>query len=333
MNETFENWNPRTDLAIEVAANLKEQLEKDTAVEGIVIQTDKHKTLDILITQVTIESEEGAKKLGKPIGSYITIESESMKQNDPEVHEHIISGLAEHLKRILPQKERLNVLVVGLGNRFATPDALGPHVANKVLVTRHLKSEIPEQIDETISELSSFAPGVMGLTGIETSEMIKGVVEHVKPDCVIAIDALAARHIKRINTTIQISTTGISPGAGVGNKRRALNEETIGCPVIAIGVPTVVDAATLVNDTLDHLIEGMLKESEQTDFYEMLKSLSEQEKFSLIKEVLFPHIGNLFVTPKDMDQIMMYLTNIISNAINIAVHPGVMLEDMNKYSY
>lgn len=334
MNEYMENWSPRTDLAIEIGALLKEDKPEDYQIEGVEILTKENEAFGITTTHVKVKDDKGAQNMGKPIGNYITIECQGIKDNDPEIHEEVIKVLAEELKKILPnKKEKNNILVVGLGNRFATPDTLGPNVAGKVLVTRHLNQAMPEQIDDSVCNLSSLIPGVMGLTGIETSEIIKGVAENIKPDCIVAIDALGARNAKRINTTIQISDTGISPGAGIGNKRKQLNEETMGCPVIAIGVPTVVDAATLVNDTLDHLIFAMLQEAEHSPFYEMLKELSDREKYALIKEVLFPLVGDLFVTPKDIDEVVEYLTNIISNGINIAVHPGITLQDINKYTY
>ncbi|MHC1747530.1 MAG: GPR endopeptidase [Cellulosilyticaceae bacterium] len=342
MDEVYGNWSPRTDLAIEISTSLKEGHDKDYEIEGVEVQTKVNEEFDITTTHVVVKNDAGEKKMGKPIGTYITIECPSMGENDPACHEAIMNMLALELGNLLPKnntkgdneafKDR-SILVIGLGNRFATPDTLGPKVAGKVLVTRHLKEKVPDAIDEGVSSLSSLAPGVMGLTGIETSEIVHGVAKNIKPDCIIAIDALAARNAKRINATIQISDTGISPGAGVGNKRKGINQETVGCPVIAIGVPTVVDAATLVNDTLDHLIEAMLKEAEHSPLYDMLKDLGKQEKYNLVRETLFPYIGDLFVTPKDIDEVMEYLANIIANGINIAVHPGITLEDINRYSY
>ncbi|MGL4344082.1 MAG: GPR endopeptidase [Cellulosilyticaceae bacterium] len=327
---------PRTDLAIEIGAQLKVDEgsdQEDYEIEGVKIETTYEEAHQIEITHVKIENHVGEENMGKPIGNYITVECQAMKDNDPDAHIAVIEAVSRELKKLLPPGKDKHILVVGLGNRYATPDTLGPKVSGKVLVTRHLKQHAPEAIDDSVCELSSLTPGVMGLTGIETSEIIQGVVQNVKPDCIIAIDALAARNIKRINATIQISDTGIAPGAGVGNKRKQLNQETVGCPVIAIGVPTVIDAATLVHDTLDHLIQNMLREAEHSPFYDMLKDLSEQEKYGIIREILIPQVGNLFVTPKDIDEIIEYLTNIIFNSINIAAHPGITPKDINKYSY
>lgn len=330
-----ENFYPRTDLAIEMSEALR--LDKDDSYEIPGVEVSEKKLYDhIHVTRVRVKDETGEKSMGKPIGDYITLESGTLKNNDPDAHAQVIDILSQSLASLLPKdvpQRALKVLVIGLGNRFATPDTLGPKVANKVLVTRHIAIKAPEAIDESVCHLSSLAPGVMGLTGIETAEIIKGVAENVKPDCIIAIDALAARNASRINTTIQISNTGISPGAGVGNARKELNEETLGCKVIAIGVPTVVDTATLVSDALHELIANMLKEAEHSPFYDMLKALSEEEHYQLVYETLYPEIRDLFVTPKEIDEIIEYLTSIIANSINIAVHPGITIEDINKYTY
>lgn len=334
MEEILTNWTPRTDLALEIGMELNKDNNQDDEyhIEGVEVKSKKHETYPIVTTYVHIQNELGEKNMGKPIGHYITIESQEMKDNDPQAHQEIINILSTEIKNLLPKKSDLHVLVVGLGNRFATPDRLGPEVSGKVLVTRHLKEHAPEVIDESVNTLSSLTPGVMGLTGIETSEIIRGVVENTKPDCIIAIDALAARNPERINSTIQVSNTGIAPGAGIGNKRRELNEETMGCPVIAIGVPTVIDTATLVSDTLDHMIASMLENAPDHAFYNMLSQVSTEEKYHVIKEILVPKLGNLFVTAKDIDEIINYLSHIIFNSINIAVHPGIGLEDINKYS-
>ncbi len=334
-SENFDNWFPRTDLAIEISNTLKLNNNDQYEIPGVEVDEDYIEDYDITVTRVSIKDEIGEQSMGKPRGEYITIECSAMKENDPQTHREIINLLAKSIASLLPQKEKkaMDVLVIGLGNRFATPDTLGPKVTNKVLVTRHLNMKTPEAIDESVCNLSSFAPSVMGLTGIETTEIISGVAEKTHPDCIIAIDALAARSTSRINSTIQITNTGISPGAGVGNPRKQLNKETVGCPVIAIGVPTVVDTATLVTDAFNQLIQNMLKQAERSEIYDMLKELSEQEKYQLIKETLFPEISDLFVTPKEIDEVIEYLTNIIANGINIAVHPGITIEDINKYTY
>lgn len=324
--------NVRTDLAIEVSEALQKGSPK-AKIPGVVVERIEQKEDEIRIARVHIKDDDGVKEMGKPKGTYITIESPNMNVNDPDAHMKIIHVFAKELSSLLPKTKKKSVLVVGLGNRNATPDALGPKVAAKVVVTRHIEQKLPWQIDESVCDLSALTPGVMGITGIETSEIISGVVSKTKPDYVLVVDALGSRSASRVNATIQINNTGIEPGAGIGNKRKAINEENIGCPVIAIGVPTVVDAATLVNDMMDYLIEAMLEETENREFYQMLERLSEQEKYTLVKEVLHPHIGNMFVTPKEIDEVIEYLSNIIANGINIAMHPGISIDDINRYKY
>ena len=333
--EKVGNFSPRTDLAIEISNALKLDRDDSYEIPGVEVKQKALEEGALAVTKVRILNTEGEKNMGKPIGDYITIESNGLKQNNPELHEKIISVLAEAIKSLLPEKKQapLNILVIGLGNRFATPDTLGPKVANQVFVTRHMALKAPELLDEGVCYLSSFAPSVMGLTGIETAEVIRGVADNVKPDCIIAIDALAARSATRINTTIQITNTGISPGAGVGNKRKELNEATIGCKVIAVGVPTVVDTVTLVSDALNDLISHMLKQAEHSPFYDVLKDLTAEEHYQLIKESIYPEISDLFVTPKEIDEVMEYLSSIVANGINLAVHPGMTLKDINKYTY
>jgi len=328
----FKDINMRTDLAIEVSEALQKG-NQTSGIPGVSVKRFENTEDEIRITRVVIENDEGVKEMGKPKGTYITIENPYMQVNDPDAHEQVIQAFAKELLTLLPQTKHKSVLVVGLGNRNATPDALGPRVATKVVVTRHIEAKLPWQIDDSVCDLSALTPGVMGITGIETSEIIKGVVDKIKPDYVLVVDALGARNAERVNTTIQINNTGIQPGAGIGNKRKAISEENMGCPVIAIGVPTVVDAATLVSDMMDHLIDAMLGETEDGEFYEMLQRLSRQEKYVLVKEVLYPHIGNMFVTPKEIDEVIEYLSNIIANGINIAMHPGIKVEDINRFKY
>lgn len=324
--------NVRTDLAVEVSDALQKGKEA-SGIPGVSVQRIENSEDEINITRVIIEDAEGEQEMGKPMGTYITIETQGMQVNDPDAHADVIKVFAKELLTLLPQTKEKTVVVVGLGNQNATPDALGPKVASKVVVTRHIKQKLPWQIDDSVCQLSAITPGVMGVTGIETSEIIKGVVDQIKPDYILVVDALGSRSAARVNTTIQINNTGIEPGAGIGNKRKAINEENMGCPVIAIGVPTVVDAATLVSDMMDHLIESMLSETQDQEFYQMLERLSKQEKYLLVKEVLYPHIGNMFVTPKEIDEVIEYLSSIIANGINIAMHPGITMEDINRFKY
>lgn len=322
-------FSPYTDLALETAETLTLENPK---LDGVELRTEDCSLKDTTVTWVKITNKAGVKATGKPIGNYITLESPSMKENDIDSHEKIIELLSKYLSKIHNLSNNSTILIVGLGNWQVTPDALGPKVISQVLVTRHIRGTVPEDINNSVRSVAAITPGVMGVTGIETGEIIKGIVEKINPDVVIAIDALAARKANRVNATIQMSDTGVNPGAGVGNKRMALNQETLGVPVIAIGVPTVVDAATLVNDTLDKIIQEMLEATpNSSDFYNMLSSLEDDEKYHLIKQILDPYVDNMFVTPKEVDAVIDRLSNIISNALNIALHPGIGKEDINRF--
>lgn len=323
------NFSPYTDLALEIAENIC----KDSSVEGIDMKRENYGLDNTNVTIVSITNNKGVEALGKPLGNYITLESSFIKENDIEAHEKLISILSSHIKELCPPNIN-TTLIIGLGNAQVTPDSLGPKVVDKILVTRHIKDTVPEDITNSVASVAALAPGVMGMTGIETAEVVRGVTDRVKPDLVIAIDALAARKVSRVNSTIQLSDTGVAPGAGVGNKRKTLDKESLGVPVIAIGVPTVVDAATMANDTIDRVLDALLNESEKgSQFYNMLKDTAGEEKYNLIKEVLDPYTENMFVTPKEVDAVIENLVNIIANSINIALHPGIELEDINRYKF
>lgn len=318
----------RTDLALEAREIYREQ--RNEEIPGVAVNNEE--IGDVIVTRVEVLDENGAEIIGKPRGKYITLESSSLRKADADFKDEMSKLLAKELKSIIPKKENIKALVVGLGNWDVTPDALGPKVVSKVFVTRHLFKLYNKEGDVDVSEVSAISPGVMGTTGLETSEVIKGVVENSKPDIVIVVDALASRKMERVNSTIQLSTTGITPGSGLGNKRKALNEENLGVPVIALGVPTVVDAATLTSDTIEKVIDAFSKQAKVgSQFYNMLKELKEEEKYSLIREVLEPYSANIIVTPKEVDEVIVNLSQIIANGINIAVHPGIDLKDVNRY--
>lgn len=325
-------FSVRTDLAIEAREIVAEsQSTQEGILDGIEVKTQEEP--DYSLTHVHILSDSGSRLMGKPIGNYITIEAEKLKENDIECHEEIIRLLAENIRSLANLGEKDCVLVAGLGNWNITPDALGPKVVSKILVTRHLQGSLPEEIEKTVRPVAAISPGVMGITGIETGEIIKGIVDKLHPVLLIAIDALAARRSNRINAAIQMSDTGVAPGAGVGNQRMMLNEESLGIPVIAIGVPTVVDAATLVNDTMDKILGEMIEQTKSgSEFYRMLHGLAQEEKYQMIADILGPYTGNMFVTPKEVDAVVDRLANIIANSINIALHPGVTMDDINRYS-
>jgi spore protease len=313
------SFNIHTDLAIENREAYQKAYNKQDDIPGVNFEKDGDK--DVLITRVNITSEEGAKAIGKPIGNYITLEVPQLKEDYSDICDKAERLFADELRKLIKVNPKASVLVVGLGNWNVTPDALGPKVLSNLLVTRHLIEYSTENVDKNIRPVCGIAPGVLGITGIETSEIIKGVVEKVKPELVIAIDALASRKMERISNTIQIADTGINPGSGVGNKRSALSQETLGVPVIAIGVPTVVDAATMANDAIDIMISSMKdKADKNSEFYKMLENMSGDDKYSFIKEVLSPYVGNLIVTPKEIDDIITNVSDVVAEGINMALH-------------
>ena len=309
-------YQVRTDLALET----KEKFEEDN-VEIKGVRLEKEELFgDIQIVRVVIETENGAKAMGKPKGTYITLEAPNMLDEDEDYHREISVQLARTLKSLLPEeREDMSVLVVGLGNREVTPDALGPYVVDNIMITRHIIKEFGSYAfgEHQTSRISGIVPGVMAQTGMESGEIIKGVAEETNPDCIIVIDALAARSTRRLNRTIQITDTGINPGSGVGNHRHAINQKTVGVPVIAIGIPTVVDAATIVTDTMSDLIAAMAESSRLKGLGGSLEGLDEVEKYELIRELLSPHLNAFFVTPKDIDEAVKRLSYTISEGLNM----------------
>lgn len=308
----------RTDLALEATEICEEQ---STALDGVVVDTKELE--DCTITTVEIINEIGSKIMNKEIGKYITLESGLMKFDDDDSREKVINYLKDELIEIFGTDQSKKTLIIGLGNWNITSDALGPRAVSKTLVTRHIFKNYNKDYDDDFSEVAALSPGVMGITGIETVEIVKSIVDKIKPDRVVAIDALASRKMDRVNSTIQISTGGIAPGGGVGNKRKALDKSYLGVDVIAIGVPTVVDAATLTIDVLDLAIDNLIEVSqENSEFYKMLTKLKEEEKYQLIKDSLDPYDKNLIVTPKDIDETIENLAIIISEGLNRSLHPG-----------
>lgn len=317
-----EKYNIRTDLALEE----KERFEFDQVeVQGVVLEEEYDKEREIRVTTVRIETENGAKTMGKPVGTYLTIEAPNLSSPDEGIHREVSEELAKYLievmEKIIPESEHdKEVLVIGLGNRQATPDALGPYVADNLNITRHIVKEYGKYaaLEEMNCVVSAIVPGVMAQTGMETAEIIKGVVRETKPDLLIVIDALAARNSRRLNRTIQIADTGINPGSGVGNYRNAITKETIGVPVIAIGVPTVVDAVTIVSDTMENLLSALETSESLKGVGLVLGGYSEAEKYELIKELIAPNLNSMFMTPKDIDETVKRLSYTISEGLNLA---------------
>ena len=316
----LEKYSVRTDLALEE----KERFESDNVeISGVVLEEEYDKEREIRITRVKVETENGAKTMGKPVGVYLTMEAPNMAVPDEDYHREVSVKLSEYIEELIQGRsldtDDLSVLVVGLGNRQVTPDALGPYVADNLCVTRHIVKEYGKYAMgiEHARLVSAIVPGVMGQTGMETLEIVKGVVDETKPDLVIAIDALAARNTRRLNRTIQIADTGIHPGSGVGNHRNGLTKESVGVPVIGIGVPTVVDAATIANDTMENLIDALESSEILKGVGDVLRTYNSAEKYELVKELISPHLNGMFVTPKDEDELVKQISYTISEALNM----------------
>ena len=288
----------RTDLAIENHELLEEARAKATGF----IKKQKQIDEDIAVTNIKIVSEEGERAFGKRIGTYITLEAKGILEQKDGIKERVARVLATELKELIHFHYYLKVLVVGIGNEKVTPDSLGPHTIDKVKITSHLFRIYDADGDFEMANVSGFNPSVTGVTGMETAELIERIVSLVCPEIVIVVDSLAAKNMERLSTTIQISDTGIEPGAGMGNKRRGISEETLGCKVIAIGVPTVIDSRTLIMEAAESYLG-----------WEENKIINYFEEKNL----------DMIVTSTDIDEIIKDFSDIISNAINITLHPGI----------
>ena len=319
----LENSYPiRTDLALES----QERLQEDQAdMRGIRVLEERREN-GVIVSTVMIETENASVAMGRPKGTYITIEAPEMIEEDAGYHRDISLELAKIMRNLLPGKEieknlkkglEVAALVVGLGNREVTPDALGPRVVDNLFITRHILNEFGKYAfqREDVGKVSGIVPGVMAQTGMECVEILKGVVKETKPDFLITVDALAARSIRRLGRTIQLTDTGITPGSGIGNHRNAINRKSVGVPVISLGVPTVVDAATIVSDAMTEFISALSLSD--------LQKLDERERQELARELLSPQLNGLFVTPKNIDDSIKNLSFLISEGLNIALflHP------------
>lgn len=317
-------FNVNIDMAVEAHELLRGDAQ--TEVPGVSMEEENldHAT----VTTIKILNEQGVQEMGRPQGTYITIDVPEVHDNNYLIHQEITKLLADKLADLMNLSEDASILLVGLGNWNATPDALGPQVIEKSLVTRHLFNYTPVELQGKLRKVSAIAPGVLGITGIETAEIIRGIVEHVKPDLVIAIDALAAGSLERIGTSIQISDTGISPGSGVGNRRAGINEETLGCRVIAIGLPTVMNAAIIANNCLESLLDE-LKTS--PSLFRLYKEFSPKVFEQVLEKALSPYHNNLMVTPKEIDSLIQTTARIIAGALGMSLHPGISAEEYQMY--
>ena len=308
--------NFRTDLALERRDLYRKANNIANEVGGLETQEDVINDC-VKITRVKVLNEEGEQAIGKKKGTYITIDIKDLKiAGEPEIQK-ASEAVTKELKSLISHlvKPQEDILVVGLGNLYVTPDALGPKVIQDIDITRHLLTYMPEVMEPDTRPVSAVSPGVLGTTGIETLEILKGIVDNIHPKLIIVIDALASRSIERISSTVQIADTGIVPGAGVGNQRKELTIDTLGVPVIAIGVPTVVEAATIAADSLDLFIQKVQQEAHSNEF---LNQLQEEDKYQMIKEVLAPEDYNFIVTPKEIDDLIENMSSVVARGINFA---------------
>ena len=295
----------RTDLALEARELWSESAEAETELEGVRAREEEREGYPV--TRVEILNEAGVQALGKPQGTYITLDLSALARREEDAFPRAARALAGELSGLLKLPQGAPALVVGLGNRAITPDAVGPGAADHTMVTRHLVEQVPEHFG-AFRPVAALAAGVLGTTGVESGELVRAVTERIHPACVIAVDALASRSLKRVCTAVQLADTGIVPGSGVGNHRAALNRETLGVPVIAIGVPTVVDGATLAADLLEEAGKGELDPA-----------------------ALAGEGGSLMVTPRDIDQRVSDMAKVIGFGINLALQSGLTVEDVELF--
>ncbi|MGV3487544.1 MAG: GPR endopeptidase [Tuberibacillus sp.] len=362
---SLNRYSVRTDLAIEAREMVNEEVKDQAPLSGIEFKEENIE--GIKLTKMTIHPS-AAERLGKKAGRYLTYEVEGIRKQDSELQAVVERVFAKTLADFIKEhniSEDASCLIVGLGNWNVTPDALGPNVVENILVTKHLFALQPYRVEKGYRPVSALAPGVMGTTGIETSDIIMGVIEKTKPDFVIAVDALASRSIERVNTTIQVSDTGINPGSGVGNNRKELSQEALGIPVFAIGIPTVVDAVTIASDTLDMVLkhfgremreknkpskalapagftfgekvkyteEDLPNEKDRASFLGLVGTLSDDEKRQLIREVLGPTGHNMMVTPKEVDGFIEDMANVIASGLNAALHKSVGQDHLGAFTH
>lgn len=313
------NFEIRTDLALEE----KESFPGDGGeIHGVSLREWTNGQGQFKLTEVVVLDEAGSRAMGKPVGTYMTLEAEQFKRRDENYRSELSRELARQTRRLMERKgvkADCDILVVGLGNEAVTPDALGPRTLSHLKISRHLQKSQREKLFGSAHSLSALVPGVMAQTGMETAEIIRAVVRETKPGAVFVIDALAARSVKRLGNTIQLSDAGISPGSGVGNHRCAITEEVLGIPVIAIGVPTVVGAAAIAHDTMGALIQVLHRDSVTQSIGDYMEAMEPEEQYALIHEILEPEFGSMYVTEPDIDETVRQMGQLIADGIHEAV--------------
>ena len=295
------NREIRTDLAIE----LRENVAQKSRLPGVNVRTVVNEDKSIKTTIINVENELGEKALGKAVGQYITIECPRLKDYEETIHEPLRDELRDRLNELIGGEH--NILVVGLGNRQVTPDSIGPLVVDNLYITRHLDTPFRSRL-----MLSAICPGVMAQTGIETVDIVRGICDEIDAGVIIAVDALAARSSKRLNSTIQLTDTGISPGSGVGNNRKTLNEDTLGRRVIAIGVPTVIAVPSIIDDSLDEVADAF----NETYGRRIMREFTEKQRYQIACNLIDEDMADMFVTPKNIDELVKRISYTISESIN-----------------
>ncbi|AIQ54280.1 GPR endopeptidase [Paenibacillus sp. FSL R7-0331] len=329
-------YSVRTDLAVE-AKEIAQGPQK-TPIPGV--NEEVEEAGGIKVTRLGVATAAGSQAIGRALGNYVTLEVPALRGGDTGLQQKVSVVFAREFEQFLTRigiNKDSSVLIVGLGNWNVTPDSLGPLVVENALITRQFYELVPDQVSPGYRNVSAIAPGVLGLTGIESSEVVQGIVDRTKPDLIIAIDALASRSLERINTTIQIADIGIHPGSGIGNKRRGLTKEILGVPCIAIGVPTVCYASTIVNNVLEMMSNhfGQMGDggAHTKEIMGMLDDISEQERLQLVKEVLEPLGHDLIVTPKEIDEFIEEIANIVASGLNAALHDAVDPGNVGAYTH
>ncbi len=315
-------FNRRTDLALEAHEINAEKGQAD----GVIV--NESEVDGVKVTVAEVKPGEGERLTGKPAGVYTTIDIGKVWQYDSERFNQTATVLSGEINKLMPQErpEDKCVLVAGLGNMEITPDSIGPRVVSKVIVTRHIRVLNRELYDKVgFGNLAAVSPGVLGQTGIESAEIVKSVVDKIQPLCVILVDSLSSRKLSRLATTVQLCDTGLRPGTGVANNRAELNSQSLGVPVVSIGIPTVVDAATLAYDLLEELVNG-------TDIKQNVTCTNFDQMYEQIIERLMAGSGrSMYISPKESDVIARETARLVSTAINLSLHKGIDVRDMGEY--
>ena len=303
----------RTDLALERAEIASRG--RPGQMPGLNI---REQALDgMKLTRVEVTTPEAAGQVGKPPGRYFTLECPGLRYRNRETLKEVAGLIARELRELAGLPRKGDVLIVGLGNWQATPDALGPRVVSQLMITRHVREYVPQELGGRLNPVAAISPGVLGITGMETIDIVRGIVQQIKPELVITVDALAARSSSRLLSTIQIADTGIQPGSGVGNKRPGINHESVGVPVLAVGVPTVVSGAAIAGDVLDSYFAKFNPQARST--------------LDSVKDFLSSDLAELMVTTKDIDMEIMEMSKLLAAALNKATQPAISEEEMLDY--